>query len=109
RLPGPGPGAARKRPGAPTARGAGRATRAWAGCPPGSSRTCFFPVFACRLLRRVSRELQLGPHFGRQDLAIGAGRAPVQGAEGAAALAHRAPALVMRAAGRATPRAIGRR
>ena len=31
------------------------------------------------------------------------GRAPVQGAEGAAALAHRTPALVMRAAGRAAP------
>src|SRR5258708_36030471 len=55
------------------------------------------------------RKLQLRPRFGRQDMAERAGRPPLQGAEGAAALAHRPPALVMGAARRAAPGAIGRR
>src|SRR5260221_5883713 len=66
-------------------------------------------LFLYFLLRLVGRELQLGPRFGRQDLAEGARRTPLQGAEGAAALAHRAPGLMMGAAHRAAPGAVGRR
>src|SRR6266851_9028566 len=59
-------------------------------------------MFLPRSIRCACRELQLRPHFGRQDLAESAGRAPLQGAERAAALADRTPALV-RAAARSAP------
>src|SRR5439155_6556356 len=54
-------------------------------------------------------ELQLGPRLGRQNVAEAARLAPVQGAERAATLAHRAPAGMLRRAGRAAPGAISRR
>src|SRR5262249_25752963 len=95
----------RSRSTAPKGHWALRATKAWAGCRPASSRTWSPPW----LVGCAWRELQLSPRFRRQHLAKCSGGAPVQRAERAAALAYRPPALMVGCARRAAPGAVGRR
>src|SRR6266508_2257247 len=66
-------------------------------------------VFPSRLLLVVAGELQFRAGLGQQHVAERPGGPPLQGAEGAAALAHRAPGLVLGGAGGASPGAVGRR
>src|SRR5215207_9189029 len=66
-------------------------------------------LFLVVLFLFVAGELQLRPRLGRQHMAERARRTPLQGAEGAAALAHRTPGLVLGRAGCAAPGAVGRR